>query len=73
MDQVFICPCFDFWTLSMPGIFKIASKHQYNLAVAADIPYISPPYVNHVVMTSELTVRCPLFTGCHGSSEKAHS
>lgn len=58
----------------LPYLFiLIASKYQCNSAVAMGIPYISPPSVNHVVMTSELTVRCPVFTGCHGSSEKAHS
>lgn len=48
--------------------------HQHKSA-ASGVSYISglSRSLNNAMMTIELAVRCPLFTGCHGSSEEARS
>lgn len=72
-NGVSVCACVDYRTLALAVIFKIASTHTNTTQQHRVSTTPRSPSVNNVLMTIELAVRCPLFTGCHGSNEEARS
>lgn len=64
-----VCATVDYWTF--PVIFKICSTHTNTVQQHWVSSAPCPPPVNSELMTIELAARCPLFTGCQGSTEEA--